>query len=268
MIVKKVLVKNVISKTNLPGADYVANPYVGCSHACVYCYAEFMKRFTNHHEAWGSFVDVKINAHETIKNPKKYSGKTILFSSVTDPYQPLEAKYGMTRRILEALVPAQPVIGIITKSQLITRDIPLLKRFEDVEVGMSISTLNKDYAEKLEPYASPPKQRLEALKKVSEAGIRTYVFISPMWPGITDYKEIIRQAGFAGYYSFENLNLRPHNKSRILNFIKANKPEALPFYSENYDWDSLEEEIRTHCKELGKECRVYFHHGGFKKNQN
>ncbi len=91
MKIKEINVRGIITKSNLPGTDYVVNPYIGCQHGCIYCYSEFMKRFTNHHEEWGKFVDVKLNAPELVKS--QYNGKRILFSSVTDSYQPLEAKY-------------------------------------------------------------------------------------------------------------------------------------------------------------------------------
>lgn len=104
MKVKEIEVKSVITKSNLPGIDYVINPYVGCQHACVYCYADFMKKFTGHvGEKWGEFVDVKINSVETIKKPK-LENKNILISSVTDPYQPVEVKYKITREILKKLL--------------------------------------------------------------------------------------------------------------------------------------------------------------------
>ncbi len=127
MIVKEILAKSIITKSNLPEADFVINPYTGCSHACNYCYAEFMKKWSNHFEPWGEFVDVKSNALDLIDSPEKYSDKTILLSSVTDPYQPLEAKYQLTRRILEALIPVQPKIGILTKSRLVSRDIDVFR---------------------------------------------------------------------------------------------------------------------------------------------
>ncbi len=103
-----------------------------------------MKRFTNHHEPWGTFVDVKINAVNIIK-PMKYKDKRLLFSSVTDAYQPIESKYELTRKLLMALIPAQPKIEILTKSSLVLRDLDILKQFEDVTVGVSISTLDRKF---------------------------------------------------------------------------------------------------------------------------
>ena len=117
MIVKEIEVKNVLTKTNLPASDFAVNPYVGCTHACKYCYASFMKRFTNHPEPWGEFVDVKY--WPEIRKPGKYAGKEAFFCSVTDPYRPLEKKYGRTRALLEQLLDTGIGVSISTKSDLI-----------------------------------------------------------------------------------------------------------------------------------------------------
>lgn len=95
MTIKEVNVKSILTKSNLPVSDYSVNPYIGCMHGCKYCYASFMKRFTNHPEQWGTFVDVKY--WNIIKNPQKYSDKELFIGSVTDPYQPVEEVYKRTR---------------------------------------------------------------------------------------------------------------------------------------------------------------------------
>lgn len=101
MKINKVLTKNIITKSNLPDADFVINPYIGCTHSCIYCYARFMKRFTGHNEKWGQFVDVKINISKTIsETSKKIKYKSVFMSSVTDPYMPIENKYQITRKKL------------------------------------------------------------------------------------------------------------------------------------------------------------------------
>lgn len=271
MKIKEIKAKGIVTKSNLPDADYVVNPYIGCQHGCIYCYAEFMKRFTNHHEKWGTFLDVKINAPELVKTKGKYRGKSILFSSVTDPYQPLEAKYKLTRQILEKLVPEQPIIEILTKSSLVPRDIDILKKFKHVTIGISISTLNEKYSRELEPLASSPKLRLKALKKCKEAGLETYVFLSPIFPYITEIEKIMAKSEpYSDCFLFENLNLRPTNRKKIYGFLKKNKPGLIPKYREIYKstdyWDELEKEIRKMCKKHKKEVRIYFHHGGFKSD--
>jgi DNA repair photolyase len=124
--IKEVQTGNPITKSNLPDADYVINPYTGCLHSCIYCYARFMKRFTGHDEPWGSFVDVKLNAADAVpRKGEKYKNKSIFMSSVTDPYLELEKKYELTRRILKRIAEFEPDLGVQTKSALITRDIDI-----------------------------------------------------------------------------------------------------------------------------------------------
>ena len=263
--------KSIITKSNIPSIDYVINPYTGCQHGCIYCYAEFMIRFTNHKgEKWGEFLDIKTFDFNKIK-AQKYNGKRLLLSSVTDPYLPLEKKYQNTRRLLEALVDTEAEVSILTKSNLVTRDIDLFKKFKNIKVGISISTLNDEFAKKIERGASKPSDRILALKEIADAGIETYTFISPYFPEITDFKAIIRKAQtFTDTFSFENLNFRPHNVSRIKAIIETNFPEYLAVYEElrkdrSY-WNLVESEIRNYCENEGVSFKIEFHHGGFSKS--
>jgi DNA repair photolyase len=264
--------KTLITKSNIPNIDYVVNPYTGCMHSCIYCYAEFMKRFSNHGgEKWGSFLDVKQFDLNKI-NPHRYDGKRLMFSSVTDPYIPLEIRYQNTRKILEHLVGTTAEITILTKSKFVTRDIDLFKQFKHIEVGISISTMDKDLSHKLEPVASNPIERMESLKRIYDNGIQTYVFVSPFLPQITDFKKIIEYSKeFADDFWFENFNFRPHNVSRIMNFIKETVPEHLGYYKELRRnpalWDEIEDEIVKYCETREIPFRIAFHHGGFSKKK-
>lgn len=268
LVVQEINVKDIVIKSKLPDTDYVVNPYIGCQHGCVYCYADFMKRITHHQEPWGKFVDVKINAIDVLKTGK-YRGKRLLFSSVTDPYQPLEAKYKLTRRLLEALVDDQPKIEILTKSRLVLRDIDILKKFDDATVGVSIATLNEAYSRQVEPLAALPRLRIDTVKKCKEAGLRTYIFLSPIFPYITDVGEIVGQtASYADFFMAENLNLNLGNLYKIQGFLEKNTPELIPRYIEIYGckglhpyWRTVEEALRTECGKHKKEIRIYFHHG-------
>ena len=132
MNIKEIKVKDYLTKSNLPASDYVINPYVGCTHACKYCYASFMKRFTGHKEEWGTFIDIKRCDKEI--DLKKLKGKTVFMSSVTDCYNQFEEKYQLTRKILEQLIKAKAKINISTKSKLVLRDIDLLKQIENITV--------------------------------------------------------------------------------------------------------------------------------------
>ena len=263
--------KSIITKSNIPVIDYVINPYTGCTHSCIYCYAEFMIRFTNHKgEKWGEFLDVKTFDFNKIK-AQKYNGKRLLLSSVTDPYLPLEKKYQNTRKILEKLVDTEAEVSILTKSKLVTRDIDLFKQFKNIKVGMSISTLDEDFAKIIERGASKPTDRIRALNQISDAGIETYLFISPYFPEITDFKEIInRTKSNIEEYHLEKLNLRPHNVPRIMEAIETHFPQYLPVYKElrkdlSY-WDLVESDIRRYCEENNLVYKIEFHHGGFSKS--
>lgn len=178
MPIKEIEVKSVMTKSNLPVADYSVNPYVGCTHGCKYCYASFMKRFTNHPEPWGSFVDVKY--WPEIKNPKKYAGKEAFIGSVTDPYQPCEEKYGRTRALLEQLQGSGISISIATRSDLVLRDLDLIKTFPNARVSWSINTLDEDFRKAMDHGASI-ERRLAAMKAFYEAGVQTTCFISPIF---------------------------------------------------------------------------------------
>ena len=178
MNVKIIQTKDYVTKSNLPASDYVINPYVGCPHGCKYCYASFMKRFTNHtEEEWGTFIDVK-QCNKRI-DINKLNGKKVFLSSVTDCYNEFESEYKITRKILEELVKCDCFLSISTKSKLILRDIDLLKKISNVEVCLSINTLDESFKNDMDK-ASSIQDRLETLKELHENGIRTILFMSPM----------------------------------------------------------------------------------------
>jgi len=242
---------------------FIANGLV--SHNC---YARFMKKYTGHTEEWGHFVDVKINAPDLIpENTGKYKGKSILMSSVTDAYHPIEIKYKITRKILEKLIPLQSDLNILTKSDLVLRDIDLLKKFKNCLVTISLAILDEKLAKQIEPLASSPEKRISALKELYRAGIRTAVFISPIFPEITDWQGIInRTKDFVKEYWFENLNPYFAVRENIINFLKIYKPELVKKYNEiwsgrsNY-WDEGERKIINFCRDNKLIGKIYFHHG-------
>ena len=183
--------KSILVKSKLPGADYVINPYIGCLNACTYCYAKFMLRFQRHWNEWGKFVDVKINAPGLLPT-KSLKGKKVLMSSVTDPYQAVEKKYELTRKILKQLIPLQPSLFILTKSDLVLRDIDLLKQFKDCIVCFSMA-FDENVRKRLEPGAQPLQRRVKALKKLRKAGIKAGIFIAPLIPGVTNWKKLVEE---------------------------------------------------------------------------
>ncbi len=252
MVVKEVKVKSVMTKSNLPVSDYSVNPYVGCAHACKYCYASFMKRFTNHPEPWGEFIDVK--CWDPIKNPEKYAGKEAFFGSVTDCYQPCEGKYQRTRLLLEELQGSGIKISIATKSDLVLRDLDLIKTFPDARVSFSINTLDETFRKEMDRGVSI-ERRLEAMKQFYEAGVQTTCFISPIFPGITDPIEIIDRAKRqCNLVWLENLNLRGDYGARVREWIHEKRPELDGLYYEIYNkksrdyWTALDRKMREYTE--------------------
>lgn len=206
IIENEITVRDMVTKSNLPASDYVINPYVGCPHGCRYCYACFMKRFTKHSEDWGSFIDIK-RCDKPI-NTKKLQGQSVFLSSVTDCYNPFEEKYGSTRKILEQLVSVDCELNISTKSHLILRDIDLLKQCKNLKVSVSVNTLDEQFKSDMD-HADSIEKRNETMEILHENGIYTVLFMSPIFPNITDFKKIIDKTHeYVDEYWFENLNLR------------------------------------------------------------
>lgn len=235
-MVKEIQCKSILSKSGL--ADYCLNCYIGCQHACRYCYARFMKEYTKHQEPWGEFVDVKINAVEVLAKELKRKKKGEVFvSSVCDGWQPLEEKYQLTRRCIEALLENGFSLNILTKSALVERDLDLLKSNQDkVELGFTLTCVDEKLKGLFEPLASSPQQRLSVLKKAAKLGIRTYVFFGPLLPGLAD-KEVDIEELFSSVQDIEldciyidRLNLRSGVWPSVSPILQSSYPHLLAKY--------------------------------------
>ncbi len=231
MHIREVHAKTILTKTGIGGYDYCINPYVGCQHGCRYCYASFMKRFTGHSEPWGKFVDVKINAPATLERQlKRLKGGSVLLGTVTDPYQPLEKRYLITRRCLEIICKSPLSLNILTRSPLCFRDLDILKQSQDIEIGFSITTDREEIRNIFEPNAPPIKSRVEALHRIHGAGIKTYVFIGPMLPLNPD--GIVRMiTGAADSVLIDRLNYSGKTRSLYRRFNLEKYMEHDYFYT-------------------------------------
>ena len=272
MKVSKTTAKSVLVKSNLPASDFVANPYAGCPHHCRYCYASFMKRFTRHEEEWGTFIDIK--EYESQKLPKNLRGKIILLSSVTDPYNPFEVKYHKSREVLQLLANSKAHIEILSKSDLMLKDIDLLKKIPNLSVGISLNTLDDGFRKDMESGAASVQRRLKALETLHKEGIKTYLFISPIFPYITDIKAICdRVSPYVDMICFENLNLRGSAKQDILNYIAEKYPQYLKEYQNIYTKGDISywEQLESHIKEMSAGYKVpfvsYFYHDKIRKGE-
>ncbi|MBE6049292.1 MAG: radical SAM protein [Clostridium sp.] len=263
-------VKDLLTKSKLPDADYVINPYIGCTHNCIYCYAEFMSRFAHCSEKWGNYIIVK----DSIKGIKckDMEQKTILISSVTDPYNHIERKYRKTRSVLEQLIDSEATIEILTKSKNVLDDIELIKKIKNIKIGISINTTDDKFREKIEPCASSVDERINTLKVLHENNIKTYAFISPIFPEITDCREIIDKVkNYVDYICFENLNLRGNYKKVVLDFIKINYPDLIDLYNNIYlkknlsYWEDYKKDLNNYLESLELDYRYYFYHDKIKK---
>jgi DNA repair photolyase len=257
--IKEIQAKSCMTKSKL--TDYVINPYTGCTHGCKYCYADFIRRFQNIKENWGYFCYAKINCPELLKRElAKNKPENIFMSSVTDCYMPLEGKYKLTRQILETIAKSSYQkkfsLEILTKSALVRRDFDLLKQL-DVELGMSVNTLDEKAAREIEPFASTPAERIKVLREAKEKGIKVYGFISPVIPGITNLEEIFRELSFCSYVWVELLNIKPSVLARLMPVIKEKFPDKIEDF--NYMINNYEEyvsEIRTKVRELEKKYKL------------
>ncbi len=262
--VRRVPAKSLLSPTQI-GGDFAVNPYRGCPHKCIYCYAACINHTgEQREEAWGDYLDVK--EQKSAINLAKIFRKRILFSSMTDAYNPYEKKAELTRGIIKQLIPAEVQLCIITKSILVTRDIDLFKQFPYVKVIFSFSSLDDRFRRLAEPYAASPAQKIEALKLLQREGIATGVMCAPIFPEITQPVEILKAvAPYIRRITFDTLNLRAQNKAKVLKFVKEIRPDLAQLYDEIYlenkreYWKNLKKTVKTNCEKYsGLKYSIFF----------
>jgi DNA repair photolyase len=256
MKITEVECKTALSKSNLPGLDYSLNPYRGCQHSCAYCYVPNVLRIKRNN--WGKFVDVKTNIPNVLSNElRKKKPGVVAISTVTDPYQAVEKKYKLTRYCLEQLLIHNFPISIQTKSNLIVRDIDLISKFTDIEVILSIGTLNDNERKQLEPHTSSISDRIEVLKKFSEIGINTSVFFGPIYPTVTDkdLRFLVDELDKFGIKEImvDRFNLKPGIKENVISAMSTN-----PFFLNKFSYNLQENynSIRQKLDELSKGTKI------------
>ncbi len=209
--------KRALTKSKL--GFYTLNPYIGCYHACRYCYAKIYARDFYGLKNWGEILLVKKNLPDLLKKEAK-RGIKVLLSTMTDPYQPIEALELLSRRSIEVLGERRAQISILTKNPLVIRDIDLFQRY-NIEVGFSIISIKPHPLEERAPH---PIQRMRALKKLKKEGIRTYVFVGPILLE-TDVEEIVKKTkNYADYYIFDRLR---HHKETGLGPFRPDKRKIM-----------------------------------------
>ena len=235
-VINEIECKSIVNRSRIPDLDYTINPYTGCLHGCVYCYARFMTRYTKHDFKWGRFVDVKINAYDVLrKQMTKLPQGLISLSTVTDPYQSIEKKYQITRQILGELAGSGFGVSVLTRSDLVVRDIDIFKQFsrERCDVGFSMATFSEEARKYFEPMAPSIQRRIEALGQLHNYGIRTWVFLAPLLPSITDLSlmqllEAIKES--VDYILVDKLNIKSGNWAGISEVLQVHYPDLMPHW--------------------------------------
>jgi DNA repair photolyase len=236
--------KSIYTKTKLPGIEYTINQYVGCGHKCAYCYACYMSRWKEYGQ-WGTWIEVKTNAPELAK--EKVNGE-VSMSSVSDPYQPLEEKRKLTRRILENM-DKNTNLSILTKSDLVLRDLDILKKFKNLSVGLTVNCFPGKVRKILEPQAPSSERRIKALKELNKEGINTFCFISPVIPKLTEVRKVLKKTrGIVDYYLIEVINTRLGGEN-FREILKNKFPESYEYLKDRKKMEKFVELLKEYLEE-------------------
>lgn len=238
VVVKPVHCKTALNRTGIGSYRYCLNPYFGCAHGCLYCYADTVLRFQSRAGKWGGFVAPKVNFPEILRRElrrKRALSGRIIVGTVTDAYQPAEAEFGLTRDSLKVLAEKYPnaEVELLTKSDLVVRDADLLGKLRNCSVGFTVTVPDDGAASALEPGAASPSARLRAAGKLAAEGIDVWAFIAPVLPGITDAPGVLerlivalRDGGVREVY-VDALNPYPVSVERLTVAYRTNFPRAV-----------------------------------------
>ena len=274
--VQDIQCKSLLNRVDIPHFPFrwTINPYRGCRHACTYCYA----RPT--HEFWGmdagkefeQRVFAKVNAPEVLRQElarPKWQGEAIAMGTASDPYEPAEAQYALTRRILQVLAQFQNPVSITTKGVLVRRDVDVLQQLHGVaeaQVVFSVGTLDEKVWQQTEPGTPHPQARLEAMQFLVESGVPAGVMMAPLLPGLSDGWESINTVVAAAaqhkarFLSANLLFLKPGSKEWFMPFLREAYPHLAPAYAKLYrrtypDQDYTQRVLRV-VNEARRRCQL------------
>ncbi|MBI1973894.1 radical SAM protein [Candidatus Micrarchaeota archaeon] len=261
-MLKFVDAKSILTETKLPGLDYSLNPFRGCTIGCPYCYSPDVLRETRE---WGKFLDVKENAPQLLEKELRTKKRGLIgIGTVTDGYVQAERELKMTRRCLEKILEAGWPVSIQTKSSLVVRDLDLLKRFKEkgleVEVGFTITTLDPRVSAVLEPFASPPLERIAAMKEIHDAGIRVWCFVGPIYPGFdSQCEELVRRIAGAGCDRVLSHRFALHRTAwaRVKKALEEKMPEQVTEWEHTLFTEEGKKFFDTAYKQLADACGRY-----------
>ncbi len=189
-VIREIAAKTILNRSKAGG--YSLNCYIGCRHGCIYCYARYMQRFHPHEQAWGDFVDVKVNAVEVLhRQLRRAEPGQVFVSSACDAYQPEESRRGLTRRCAQLLMERGFQVNILTKSTLVLRDLDMYAGYGRARIGVTVTTPDETLARLWEPRAALPGRRFEVLRAARQMGLATSVMFGPLLPGVSDDADTI-----------------------------------------------------------------------------
>lgn len=256
MKVRLVQCKSASSPSRLPGLDWALNPYRGCGHACAYCYAQDVTRFEMD-EPWGETVEVKVNFVQKLKRELEKGARGVYgLGTVTDPYQPLEKRHELSRGSLALLKKACAKVSVLTKSDLVLRDLDLMRGWYGLEVGISVSCLDDRSSRIVEPGAPPPNRRFEALERMAGEGVSVYLMLAPVIPSLGDsdesLTEMVERAASSSVKSiiWDKYNPKPLAGSRLRAAFAAGGIAAFKPHDDG-DVKRMSSVLRRECRKRG-----------------
>lgn len=234
IVVRQTECKTILNRTNI--SDYSLNCYTGCAHGCIYCYARFMQRFHPHPEPWGRFVDIKVNAVETLKRQlRRAEPGEVFVSSACDGWQPLEAECKLTRQCCSLLLEHGFQVNVLTKSALVLRDLDIFSG-RSARIGVTVTTLDESLRILWEPNSSSVKQRFRIIEEARRAGLKTAVMFGPLLPFLSDSQSSInsmfqRAADLAiDVLWVDTLNPRPKVWPSVASLLREKFPDLFNRY--------------------------------------
>jgi DNA repair photolyase len=266
--------RNALNRVRGMPFAFSLNPYMGCAHRCTFCYVRAFEARADRpwDDRYGASIRVKTNIAEVLRRElarRSWQREPVAIGAATDPYQPAEGRYRLTRACIEAFAEAESPFSIITRGPLVVRDIDVLTeaaRRADVSVSFSVPTLDAEIWRRTEPGTAPPRQRLRALARLVEAGIDARVGMAPILPGLSDRPELLaevvreaRAAGATGIWA-NLLYLRPGTREHFLAALAQDWPELLPEYERLYrrgaylprtETDPVRDKVRTLARSHG-----------------
>lgn len=260
--IKEIICKNALTKSGISGMSFSLNPYIGCEHSCIYCYATFIRKWREHREEWGKIIEVKINLCEQLRKEIKKKKGIICIGTIGDPYQPIELKYSLTRKAIEILKEYNLEFEILTKSHLILRDLAILKDYPKASCEITLTTLDEKVRKIFEPKASPIKERIKAIEILVKNNIYTTLFFGPIIPYFSDSEEEIRKIFNFGKevgakeILCDTLNYFSQKLKIILKNISFDK-KAVDYYLKiSKDYKGYVNNLREKILEISKDYKI------------